>query len=125
MSAYYTIPLTPLPQSFGITLAGKEYRLTVRWFSAPEQADAGGARSGASGDSLPARQDILGTWTLDIEEPECAAPILMGVPLVTGCDLLEQYAYLEFGGELWVEGELPPTLENLGTGVELVFIMKE
>jgi hypothetical protein len=123
--AYYTIPLKPEPQSFGITLAGKEYRLTVRWFDAPEQADPAGPRSGASGDSLPAQQDISGTWTLDIEEPEKAAPIVMGIPLVTGCDLLEQYSYLEFSGELWVEGELPPTLENLGSEVELVFIVQE
>lgn len=100
--AYYTIPLKAEPQSFGITLAGKEYRLTVRWFDAPETG-----------------------WTLDIEEPEKAAPIVMGIPLVTGCDLLEQYRYLGFAGELWVEGELPPTLENLGTEVELVFIVEE
>lgn len=101
-TSFYTIPLRPESQSFGITLAGKEYRLTVRWFDA---AEAG--------------------WTLDIEEPDKAAPIIMGIPLVTGCDLLEQYAYMEFGGELWVEGELPPTLENLGSEVELVFIVEE
>lgn len=100
--AYYTIPLTAEPQSFGITLAGKEYRLTVRWLDAPEAG-----------------------WTLDIEEPENAAPIAMGIPLVAGCDLLEQYSYLEIGGELWVEGEIPPTLDNLGTEVELVFIVEE
>lgn len=100
--AYYAIPLKAEPQSFGITLAGKEYRLTVRWFDAPEAG-----------------------WTLDIEEPDKAAPIIMGIPLVTGCDLLEQHSHLEFGGELWVEGELPPTLENLGSGVELVFVVQE
>ena len=49
----------------------------------------------------------------------------MGIPLVTGCDLLEQYAYLEFGGELWVEGEMPATPDNLGTEVELVFVVEE
>ncbi|MCL1939532.1 MAG: hypothetical protein FWG04_02590 [Desulfovibrionaceae bacterium] len=102
MSACYTIPLNPAPQSFGITLAGKEYRLTVRWFDAPEAG-----------------------WVLDIEEPDRAALIVMGIPLVAGCDLLEQYSYMEFGGELWVEGELPPTLENLGVETELVFIVEE
>ena len=99
MAAYYAIPLIAEQQSFGITLAGKEYRLTVRWFDAPEAG-----------------------WTLDIEEPDKAAPIVMGVPLVTGCDLLE---HLEFGGELWMEGELPPSLENLGSDVELVFVVQE
>ena len=34
--AVYTIPLEPEPQSFTIALGGKEYRLTVRWFDAPE-----------------------------------------------------------------------------------------
>lgn len=100
--AYYTIPLTAEPQSFGITLAGKEYRLTVRWMEAAE-----------------------GGWMLDIQEPENASPLLMGLPLVTGCDLLEQYRYMEFGGELWIDSELPATLENLGGGVELVFVIRE
>lgn len=101
MANYYTIPLTPEPQSFGITLSGKEYRLTVRWFDAPEAG-----------------------WILDIQEPDNAGPIIMGIPLVAGYDLLGQYAYLGFGGELWVEGELPPTLDNLGSEVELVFIVE-
>ena len=98
----YTIPLTPEPQSFGITLAGKEYNLTVRWFEAPE-----------------------GGWHLDIQEPDKAAPILMGIPLVTGCNLLEPYAYLDFGGALWVDAKLPPTFDNLGAEVELIFQVQE
>ena len=97
---YYNIPLTPEPQSFGITLAGTEYRLTIRWFDAPE-----------------------GGWTLDIQKPDNAEPIILSIPLVAGCDLLEQYDYLDLGGELWIEGELPPALENLGTEVELVFVV--
>ena len=101
MQAFYTIPLKAEPQSFGITLAGKEYNLTVRWFEAPE-----------------------GGWHLDIQHPDNAAPIVMGIPLVTGANLLEQYESLEFGGELWVEGELPPNLENLGTTAPLVFIVE-
>jgi hypothetical protein len=95
----YVIPLTPEPQSFGIVLGGREYRLTVRWFEAPE-----------------------GGWHLDISEPDGAAPLVVGIPLAAGCDLLEQYAYMEFGGELWIDGELPPNLENLGAGVDLVFV---
>ena len=102
MKTWYAIPLTPEPQAFGITLAGREYRLTVRWFDAPE-----------------------GGWTLDIQEPDNSSPILMGLPLVTGCDLLEPYGYLNFGGELRVDADLPATLDNLGTDVELVFIVDE
>ena len=98
----YIIPLTPDPQSFSIVLAGREYRLTVRWFAVDE-----------------------GGWVLDIAEPDNAAPILAGLPLVTGCDLFEQYGYLGFGGMLWVASDLPPSLDNLGKDVDLVFTVKE
>jgi hypothetical protein len=100
--SYYTIPLAPEPQSFGITLAGKEYRLRVRWF----ETEAGG-------------------WHLDILSQDGASAILAGVPLVTGCDLLEQHAYLGLGGELWVDSSFPPTLDNLGDGADLVFVVEE
>lgn len=98
----YIIPLTPEPQAFGITLAGREYRLTVRWCDAPE-----------------------GGWLLDAQSPDNAAPILMGVPLVSGCDLLAPYAYLNFGGELRVDGDLPPALDTLGVDVNVVFIVED
>ncbi len=100
--AAYVIPLTPEPQSFGITLAGKEYRLTVRWLDTPEAG-----------------------WFLDIEQPDKAAPIILGLSLVAGQDLLEQYAYLDFGGELRVQGDMPPSLDNLGSEVELLFITED
>jgi len=98
----YIIPLTPEPQSFAVVLAGKEYRLTIRWMSAAE-----------------------GGWMLDIQEADKAAPIVMGIPLVTGCDLLEQYSYMEFGGMLWLNSDLPPTPDNLGTEVELMFSVED
>lgn len=102
MTQNYRIPLTLEPQRFTITLAAKEYRLTVRWLDVDE-----------------------GGWLLDIQEPENSEPIIMGIPLVTGVDLLEQYAYLEFGGQLWVDSEMPPTLDNLGTDVELIFVVED
>lgn len=100
--AEYIIPLTPVPQSFGIALAGKEYRLLVRWFDAP----------GAG-------------WVLDILQPDNATPVILGIPLVTGCDLLGQYGYMEFGGELWLSGEYPPTPENLGSESLLLFVVED
>ena len=96
---YHTIPLSPVPQSFSITLAGREYRLTVRW-----------------------AETVEGGWIIDIQTPENAVPLIMGLPLVTGCNLLAPFAYMGFGGELWVNAYLPATLENLGTDVELVFV---
>ena len=96
---FHAIPLSPEPQSLGITLAGQEYRLTVRW-----------------------AETVEGGWMLDIQKPENAGPIIMGLPLVTGCDLLEPFGYMEFGGELWLDSFLPATPDNLGTEAELVFV---
>lgn len=100
--ADYIIPLTPEPQAFGITLAGQELRLTVRWLDVAE-----------------------GGWVLDIAEPDNAAFIVCGIPLVAGGDLLEPYAYLELGGSLVLNGQKPPTLENLGQGVQLYFVTED
>lgn len=45
-------------------------------------------------------------------------PILQGVPVITGCNLLNQYGYLNFGGRLWVQTitypDIPPTFDNFG-----------
>lgn len=107
--AAYRIPLTPEPQSFVVSLGGVEYRLTVRWVEAHE-----------------------GGWVLDIatvsSSVEGGGDLVAGIPLVTGCDLLEPYDYLGIGGGLvvWADGsDLPPTLDNLGQGVELYFLTSE
>ena len=98
----FPIPLDPTPQSFDITLAGRPLRLTVRWFDALE-----------------------GGWVLDIQEQDATRFLVAGIPLVAGADLLEQYAYLNLGGQLWLTGDIPPTLANLGGAVQLVFITEE
>lgn len=99
---YYTIPLSPEPQSFNITLGGKDYRLTVRWLEAFEAG-----------------------WVLDIEDPEKELSLIMGLPLITGGDLLEPFSYLNFGGELWLNALLPADFNNLGSAEkELVFAVK-
>lgn len=92
------IPLTPQAQSFSIVLSGCEYRMAVRWFDAVE-----------------------GGWHLDIQEPDNAAPLLLGLPLVAGCDLLGPYTYQDYSGGLRISGEFPATPENLGTEVRLLF----
>ncbi|WP_298032507.1 hypothetical protein [uncultured Desulfovibrio sp.] len=101
--ALYEIPLTPEPQSFGIHLAGRELRLVLRWAESPTAAVPGG-------------------WLLDIlDAPDDTVPLVCGIPLVAGCDLLAPYSYLEFGGSLRVSGDVPPTLENLGETCLLLF----
>ena len=94
MASFFTIPLTPSPQRFGITLGGTDYRLTTRYRNAPE-----------------------GGWTLDIADNN-DVPVVVGIPLVTGANLLEQYPHLGFRGRLYVqtldEPDAVPTFDNLG-----------
>ena len=94
--AVYTIPLEPEPQSFTIALGGKEYRLTVRWFDAPE-----------------------GGWLLDLATIGTITE--QRALQLTLASLLEQYGYLGIGGKLAVSGDVPPTLDNLGEDVTLLF----
>ena len=95
----YIVPLTPEPQAFDVVLAGVSYRLTVRWCGAPE-----------------------GGWMLDLADAE-GAPLVAGIPLVTGADLLAPYPDLAIGGMLWLYAtdDLPPGYDGLGGTVQLIF----
>jgi hypothetical protein len=102
----YKIPLTPAPQTFNINLADKEYRLTVRW----------NASHGSE------------SWSLDIATADRGEPILSGIPIVTGVDLLGPYEYLNFGGALVCysgSSDTAPTFDNLGTENELLFVVDD
>lgn len=103
--ATYTIPLKSVPETFIVSLAGTEYALTLRWYD----VDQGG-------------------WVLDIDLPEKAGHVVCGIPLVTGVDLLAPYAYLGIGGALVVwagDNDDAPTRDNLGDGVDLLFVVEE
>ena len=105
--ALFEIPLTPEPQAFGIALAGSELRLVLRWAESPTLGLPGG-------------------WLLDIlDQPDDVTPLVCGIPLVAGCDLLAPYAYLVIGGGLYVSGDMPPTFDSLGDGVLLLFETRE
>ena len=102
MATTYEIPLSPSPQTFSILLAGVSYQLTVHYIDAP-----------------------MGGWLLDIAD-QSGNDILCGAPLVTGHDLLEQYAYLDLGGQLFVQTDADPdavpTFNNLGVESHLYFV---
>lgn len=101
----YTIPLSPTPQSFNIFLAGKEYKLTVRYNAA-----------------------IEGGWWLDIATPDNGENIVSGIPIVTGVDLLGPYEYLGFGGHLVCYSGISddaPAWDNLGVENQLLFVVKD
>lgn len=95
----FEIPLTPGPQTFTVSLSGIDYRMRVHWRDT-EQAG----------------------WVLDIADAS-NSPVIQGIPLVTGIDLLEQYAYLKLGGVLWcqttADPDAAPTFDNLGAGAHL------
>jgi hypothetical protein len=97
----FEIPLIAAPQTLSITLSGIIYQLRVLW------------------------NVKAGLWMLDISDNNSDL-IVGGIPLVTGADLLEQYAYLEFGGQLIVQTDndpdLTPTFANLGQTAHLFWL---
>lgn len=99
------IPLTPSAQKFQIALGLLTYTLTLKWVDQPN-----------------------GGWTLDIGDSD-ENPIVGGIPLITGADLLEQYKYVGIPGQLIVQTDhdinAVPTYENLGINSHLYFIPNE
>lgn len=95
--AVSVIPTIPGPQQVTLALSGVLYTLTFQY-----RNDPGG----------------LGGWTIDIADSS-GNPIIQGIPLVTGADLLGQYEYLGLDGGLYVQTpndlDVMPTFDNLGT----------
>lgn len=100
--AVYEIPLSGANQTFPITLAGVEYLLSFEF----RAVDDGG-------------------WQMSIADTS-GATIISGLPLVTGADLLAQYAHLGFDGALYVttdgDPDAVPTFANLGSIAHLYWI---
>jgi hypothetical protein len=103
----WTIPLYPSAQSISIALSGTRYHMTFLYRDGPPDC-CGGAG-----------------WVVDIADSQ-GNPLVCGVPLVTGADLLEQYAYLNFGGKLGVisDGDptAVPTFNALGVTSRVVWV---
>ncbi len=99
----YLLQLSANAQTLQVTIAGVAYQLTIQW------RDGGGCG-----------------WVLDIADVN-GNPIVQGIPLVTGINLLQQYAYLGIGGELWVtttgDPAAVPTYENLGSAANLYLVI--
>jgi Domain of unknown function (DUF6983) len=99
MAQTYEIPLKSVPQIFTITLNTVVYTVLIQW------------------------RDGVG-WVLDIGDSQ-NNPIVSGIPLVTGADLLGQLAYLDINGILFCQTDndpdAVPTFDNLGVGSHLYF----
>lgn len=97
----YKVPLTAKAQVFNIDLAGTTYKITLFW------------------------NVTSATWVINLATTT-DTPILSAVPLVTGIDLLGQYAYLGIGGKLVVQTDYSvdqvPTIDNLGIDSHLYFV---
>lgn len=98
----FIIPCSNVPQSFQISLAGKNYQLTVKWNAAD---DAG--------------------WIVDFTDGDTGVVIVAGIPFVTGVNMLDGLGYLGINGTLFctTDGDqfAPPTLDNLGVNSNLFF----
>lgn len=100
MAALNEIPLSGVPETFSIDLGSQSYQLTVRW-------------------NVKASY-----WVLDIAKSG-GAMLVAGIPLVTGHNLLEQYAHLGLDFILVVSNDsdpdqIPP-YEGLGTTSHLYY----
>ena len=88
------IPLIAANQQLSISLAGVTYILQVTWNA------------------------FAGAWVLNINN-SAGSPIITGLAMVTGADLLVGQEYLGFGFSLLVQttnsANAVPTLANLGT----------
>lgn len=95
-------PLRPEAQQIQITLGGIEYTVRFGW---GDTADGG--------------------WFIDVTDID-GAPLLRGLPLTAGEDVLQQVAYLGIAGEIRVQTDgddlVEPTYANLGANGKVLFI---
>lgn len=100
MSAF-EIPLNARPEIFGINIGGVDYKLATYWCP------------------------LHGSWILDIMLDD-EQPVVMGIPVITGVDLLAPYTYLGISGALYAQtsGDVDavPTFTNLGVSGRLFLV---
>jgi len=123
MPTFFEIPTTATPQSFAITLAGVTYNMRLTYCEATAGFPSIVGQTSDSGSLIDANN--LSSWILDIADTN-NTPIVSGIPLITGIDLLWQYVYLDIGGALiaMTDGEpaVPPPFDGMGTTGHLLFV---
>ena len=105
MTTILEVPTNPRSETFLITLAGVQYKITLRWVNTIETG-----------------------WLMDVAKGD-GTPLVNGIAVVSGIDLLGQYPQYNFGGKLgvFVSGDPTgvPTYETLGNEGKLYFIAEE
>lgn len=94
---FYEIPLAKEAQTFFTSLNGTKYKFKLIW------------------------RDPIG-WFLDIAKTD-DTPLINGIAVVTGVNLLKQYQHL-IKGELWVytNGLENPDYKSVGTTLKLYWV---
>jgi hypothetical protein len=102
MSTIFQSPLQNAAQIFTITLSGTTYTFTIQY-----------------------RNISQGGWVMDIGDVN-NNPIVQGIPLVTGVNLLDKYQYLGFVGGIYVQTttdpDAVPTFTNLGIDGQMYYV---
>lgn len=97
----FEIPVTAANQSVTIRLDGTDYILRWVW------------------------RDEASAWALDVSDSG-GAPIVRGIPILPGLDLLGPYRHLGFVGKLYVQSEGDPlqeiTYDGFGTVHKLYYV---
>lgn len=105
MHHVFEIPFTPKAQQITANLSGVDYKLSIRYSN-------------------------YNYWIMDITDID-DVPVLSGIPIVTGTDLLGQFAYLDLAKEavivaLTLVGGRPsdaiPTYKNLGIDSHVYYV---
>lgn len=100
MTTTSEIPLKATPQSLGVVLSGKSYRMKVKWNWIEE------------------------CWVVDLAD-SAGRPLASGLAMVTGADMLGQLGHLGFVGQMFPSSDQDPdavpTFTNLGTTGHLFY----
>ena len=102
MATTYEFPLRPEAQQFRVQLGGADYVVRFGWGDTTE-----------------------GGWFIDIADAD-DAPIVRGLALTAGENVLQQFDYLGIAGEIRVQTDgddlVEPTYANLGSNGKVLFI---
>lgn len=102
---FFELPVAPWPQDFQVTL---RRRRTFRFVTQYRTADEAG-------------------WLIDLFDVTAGAPLVRGIAVVTGLDLVWQYDAFDLGFHLIMQcggGRTTPTFESFGVEDRLILVYK-